>query len=202
MFEFLGRGKNKTANAESDPGPSTMPQTVQLGPTQLEMVRLTLHSVLKLNGIPGTWISGEVIPINIPGQGEALLLQLKVNYWHDALVLHATALERALLEGLRSFDPLADPTRYIISWKFSSRSGCPYIHLPLPVFWQTSDRWLMTPVAAPAVTTVPVVATVPTATMEPPAPPLQTQVQQPAVTHPEEDVDDDGFAPTHIRDDS
>jgi hypothetical protein len=56
MFDFLSRGKPKTDKAASDHGPVTAPQTVHLNATQLEMVRMTLHGVLKLNGIPGTWI--------------------------------------------------------------------------------------------------------------------------------------------------
>ena len=206
MFEFLGRGKNKTAKAAIDTGPSTMPQTVQLGPTRIEMVRLTLHGVLKLNGIPANWVAGEVIPIHIPGQGEALLLQLEIRHWHDALVLHAPALEQALLNGLRGFDPYADEARYLFTWKFSSQSGCPYVHLPIPVFWQTSDRFVMTPVAPPAreaVAPVPLVADVPAVLSAPVAAPSAANATPPPVALLEDDeYDEDGFPRTHIRDDS
>lgn len=139
MFEFLGRGKNKPGTSADDHGPDTQPQTVQLGATQIEMVRMTLHGVLKLHGIPGSWIAGEVIPVHIPGQGEALLLHLEVLHWHDALVLHAPAFQQAILDGLKQFDPQADQTRYLFAWKFSAQSGCPYLHLPEPGFWTTSE---------------------------------------------------------------
>ena len=139
MFEFLGRGKRKANTSGDDAGPSTQPQTVQLNATQIEMVRMTLHGVLKLHGIPGSWIAGDVTPVHIPGQGEGVLLQLEVMHWHDALVLHAPALEQALLNGLQQFDPQADQTRYLFAWKFSAQSGCPHIHLPEPDFWTTSE---------------------------------------------------------------
>ncbi|MEI8156937.1 MAG: hypothetical protein WCH60_08720 [Burkholderiales bacterium] len=189
MFEFLGRGKSKANKSATDTGPSTMPQTVQLGPAQIDMVRMTLHGVLKLNGIPGTWIAGEIIPIHIPGQGEALLLQLEIRHWHDALALHAPAFEQAMLDGLRRFDPQADQTRYLFAWKFAPQCGCPHIHLPQPDFWQTSDHLLMTPVAAPPVTETPVAA--------PPKPPVTVSAAIPE----NDDGDDDGFAPTHFRED-
>jgi hypothetical protein len=70
MFEFFGLGKKKAAKPARDNGPPTAPQTVHLSATQLEVVRMTLHGVLKLNGIPGDWLSGEVIPVHLPGQGE------------------------------------------------------------------------------------------------------------------------------------
>ena len=105
MFDFLGRGKHKTDPSSTDNGPTTLPQTVQLSPTQIDMVRMTLLDVLRIHGIAGTWITCEVIPTHIPGQGEALLLQLDVKHWHDALVLHAPAFQEAMLDGLHRFDP-------------------------------------------------------------------------------------------------
>ena len=62
MFEFLGRGKNKTDKSATDNGPSTMPQTLQLGATQVEMVRMTLHGVLKVHGLSLIHISEPTRP--------------------------------------------------------------------------------------------------------------------------------------------
>ena len=135
MFEFLGRGKNKSGTAGEDHGPDTHLQTVQLDPTRIEVVRMALDGVLKLHGIPVSWIAVEVVPVRIPGKGEALLLQLEVKHWHDALVLHAPALEQALLVGLHGFDPTDDETRYLLSWQFAPDCGCPHTRLPEPGFW-------------------------------------------------------------------
>jgi hypothetical protein len=200
MFEFFGRGKNKAAKSVTDPGPSTSPQTVQLGATQMEMVRMTLHGVLKLYGIPGTWIAGEVIPVHIPGKGPALLLQLEVRHWHDALVLHAPALEAALLDGLRRFDPRADQTHYLFAWKFSPDCGCPHFHVPQADFWSTSERIVLAPIAAPvapAVVPATIPAVVPAVT---PAEALKAHFDLPMTASDRGDDDEDhGFAPTQIR---
>ena len=192
MFDFLSRGKHKTDTAAPDHGPATAPQTVHLSATQLEMVRMTLHGVLKLNGIPGTWIAGEVVPVHIPGLGEALLLQLEVMHWHDALVLHAPAFQQAMLDGLKRFDPNADRTRYLFAWKFSPQCGCPHVHLPEPGYWAASERVVLAPIAPPLV--------------EPPlhaaAPMASAAMNKHRFDLPDADNesdDDHGFAPTQIH---
>lgn len=188
MFEFLGRGKHKSDKSAADHGPSTQFQTVQLNATQIEMVRMTLHGVLKLHGIPGTWVTGEVIPVRIPGQGEALLLQLEVKHWHDALVLHAPAFQQAMLDGLKRFDPHADQTHYLFAWKFSPDCGCPHVHLPEADFWTTSERVVLAPIAAPSAQTLAARAQ------------STAHFDLPATEADDHDEDDHGFAPTQIRD--
>jgi len=188
MFEFLGRGRSKAEKSVPDAGPSTMPQTVQLSATQREMVRLTLHGVLKLHGIPGSWIGGEVIPVHIPGQGNALLLQLEVMHWHDALVLHAPALQQALLDGLKRFDPQAEKTRYLFTWKFSPGCGCPHTELPEPSFWNTSAPVKLGPVSSATVHVI-----------DPPAP-AKAPFNLAPTPLDDDDDDDQGFAPTQIHD--
>ena len=193
MFEFLGRGKAKADKSAVDAGPSTLAQTVSLSATQREMVRMTLHGVLKLNGIPGNWIAGEVIPIRIPGQGDALLIQLEVMHWHDALVMHAPAFQRELLEGLSRFDPQADNTRYLFSWKFSPGCGCPHTDMPEPGFWSAPATPVLAPVAVGAVQ--------PDRAPDPAPAPNRTPFNLAATdTHDDDDDDDHGFAATQIND--
>lgn len=205
MFDFLGRGKHKTEKSSTDDGPPTLPQTVQLSPTQIDMVRMTLLDVLRIHGIAGTWITVEVIPMHIPGQGEALLLQLEVKHWHDALVLHAPAFQEAMLDGLHRFDSNADHTRYLFTWKFSPDCGCPHVHLPKGDFWRTSERAVLAPTATPPndaapppVAATPTPSATPTSSASPPpAAPSKSHVDLPME---DDDDDDHGFAPTQIHD--
>ena len=195
MFEFFGLGKKKAAKPARDNGPPTAPQTVHLSATQLEVLRMTLHGVLKLNGIPGDWLSGEVIPVHLPGQGEALLLQLEVTHWHDALVLHAPAFQQALMDGLNRFDPKAGRTRYLFSWKFSPNCGCPHVHLPAPEYWLSGERVLLTPTAAPPSQAAPLMAENP-----PVAPSVPAPSRSGVDVSVDDDDDDHGFPPTHMHD--
>ncbi len=201
MFEFLGLGKKKKPIVEKKPVDNG-PLTVHLSANQLETVRMTLHGVLKVNGIPGSWISGEVIPVHIPGQGEALLIQLEIMYWHDTLVLHAPAFQQAVLEGMQRFDPNSRRSRFLFAWKYSPHSGCPHKHLPEPDYWQTSERVVLPPFPAPTAAEPeapePVAAPHPAPAAFPPAamPRPHTPMPVPADSH--DDDDDHGFAATQI----
>ena len=137
MFEFLNRGRSRGDKKTPDAGPSTSPQTMQFSATQRDMARLTLQHLLRHHAIPASWVRGELVPIHIPGEGEALLLQMEVMHWNDALVLHALALQNELLQGLRRFDPASNGTRYLFSWKFHPDCGCPYTQMPAPDFWSS-----------------------------------------------------------------
>ena len=195
MFEFLGRGKAKSDKSAADAGPSTLAQTVSLSATQREMVRMTLHGVLKLNGIPPNWIAGEVIPIRIPGQGDALLIQLEVMQWNDTLVMHAPAFQKELLEGLSRFDPQADNTRYLFSWKFSPDCGCPHTEMPEPGFWSAPVTPVLGPVAVRAVQ--------PDRAPEPAQAPSRipfTHAATDSRDDDDDDEDDNGFAATQLND--
>ena len=64
MFEFFGLGRSKPGVADGAAGPSA--ETDQISSTQREMVRLTLHNVLRRQGIPSSWIAGEVAPMLLP----------------------------------------------------------------------------------------------------------------------------------------
>ncbi len=217
MFEFLGLGKAKSDKSATDAGPSTMAQTVALSATQREMVRMTLHGVLKLNGIPGNWIACEVMPVRIPGQGDALLIQLEVIHWHDALVLHAPAFQKDLLEGLIRFDPQTDQSRYLFSWRFSPDCGCPHTAMPEPGFWSTPASPRLGPVAAsaqrpapaPVRAAAPLPASAPARAPSPaptPAPspaaaPAKAAIKRPPPPADDDDDDDNnGFAATQLND--
>ncbi len=198
MFEFLNRSRGKAD--KTGPGASTTPQTVQTSSTQRDMVGLTLHRILKHHGIPAHWIAGELVPISIPGQADASLLQLEIMHWHDSLVLHVPALQQELLAGLRRFDPAASGSRYLFTWKFSPDCGCPHTEMPPPGFWSEPAN----PSAAnPASTTAPSNAPSQSA----PAAPVASALPPMAASDipfdlPLSDLDNDddhGFAPTQIH---
>ena len=187
MFEFLNRSRGKADKA--DPGPSTIPQTVQTHSTQRDMARLTLRNILKHHGIPTQWISGELVPIHIPGEGDAMLLQLEIMHWHDGLVLHTPALQQELLAGLRRFDPATSGSRYLFSWKFSPNCGCPHTKLPESGYWSALTGPTVAATHSPAAAAI----------VASPTPPLTAASIPFDLPDRDEDDDDHGFAPTQIH---
>lgn len=188
MFEFLGRHKSKGGKTAPDHGPSTMPQTVQSDVTQRDLARLTLHHILKHHGIPAQWVAADLAPVHIPGQGDALLMQLEIMHWHDALVLHAPALQQELLDSLRRFDPTSNSAHYLFAWRFSPDCGCPHTQLPEPGFWGKGQA---SPAAAPPASAL---ATAP----QPPLDAADIPFNLPSPN--DSDDGDHGFAPTQLHD--
>lgn len=195
MFDFLGRNRHKTKKQALVAHPSP-PHPGQMSANQREMVRLTLHNVLKHHGIPGNWIACEVIPLPAPNPGNALLIQLVVLHWHDALMRYHLALQQAVLAGLKRFDATADAAKYQFGWKFSPDCGGPASPLPEPGFWSP-------PTAHSTPTPTVDAATIPKPSMAAAAAPAPSKpkfdLPQTAADLRDDD-DDHGFASTQIND--
>jgi hypothetical protein len=207
MLEFLGfgRAKNDAHNTHdnTDTIPATRPMPGEYPtPTQREMVRLTLHTLLKRHGIPVNWLGAEMGAFPTAVDPDAILLQLIIQHWHPGFGLYAPALQSELMEGLKRFDPTATATRYHIHWKFAQDSGCPHASLPESAYW-----------TQPAAAAKPAVRAAPLASATPVAPlPMQPMpAHRPKFALPEsqadhhsgDDGDDDpdqGFAATQMHD--
>lgn len=206
MFQFLGRGRSKKGDthavAASPPAKAPTAPAAQPSATQREMVRLTLHNVLRYNGIPNNWIACETVPVQLPNQGQALLLQMVVLQWHDALMHYAVALQQSILDGLNKFDPQSSASKYLFSWKFAPECGCPYTMLPEPSFWltQTEPPSTSKPTQSPTPSIVSPLPILATTTM--PAAPAKPKFDLPVTAADRgrsEDDDDHGFAATQLN---
>ncbi len=155
MFNFFGLGRSKSEKPVAAP-PQPTPESLvnQLSSSQREMVRLTLLTVLKRQGIPANWIGVELMPIRTPHHASALLLQLEVLKWHEALMQYVAVLQQELLEGFKRFDPDANSSKYLFGWKFSPDCGCPHTKMPEPSFWQSNAGAAPVPPKAAATATV------------------------------------------------
>lgn len=137
MLEFLkfSRAKaDQTDRADTAPAARAAP-TVYPTATQREMVRLTLHTLLKRHGIPASWLTAEVGALPTTNEPEGLSLRLVIQHWHPGFGLYAPAIQTEMMEGLKRFDPAASATRYQIFWKFAADCGCPHSALPASGYW-------------------------------------------------------------------
>ena len=153
LFRLLGLGPSERPRPKDARGLSTPPvNTQQHTDTQRELVRVVLKDTLRQHGIPSSWIGCEVTVLSRPAPSaagqtaapeakqvqvarERLFVHLIVMKWNDALVRFAPALQRQLMQALDRFEPVVDHSNYIVSWRFSPQSGCPYTRMPDPMFW-------------------------------------------------------------------
>lgn len=137
MLEFLGFGRGKgDATEHADTQPATRPVPGEYPtPMQREMVRLTLHTLLKRQGIPAAWLGAELSTHPTSSDPDAIALLLVIHHWHPGFGLYAPAIQTELMDGLKRFDPAATAARYLIHWKFSADCGCPHSALPDTSYW-------------------------------------------------------------------
>lgn len=221
MLDFLGfgrakaEGQAKDGNEDSqDTIPATRPAADEFPTaTQREMVRLTLHTLLKRHGLPGGSVGAELSAFSNPIEPEALLLQLVVMKWHEGFVRYAPALQKELLDGLKRFDPSATANKYVIVWRYAPNSGYPEVHLPDASYWSHTEGH-EAPVSAAAPLSHPLerVSAVaplagPSLRQPKPMPPTHFDLADGPHDHPpgnhDDDDDDDrdnGFAATQLHD--
>lgn len=137
MFDFL---KSKRTRSQSTPSATpvsvTPTSTQQHSDVRRELIRVVLKDTLRLHGIPFGWLACEVIIIARPPGEEQLHIQLVVMKWSEQLLRFACALQQQLLLGLDRFDPSADHSKYIFSWRFAPDCGCPFPFMPDPASWR------------------------------------------------------------------
>lgn len=199
MFDFLSRGRSKPPTTAEHPRPTHAAPVPPPSAAQREMVRLALHSVLRNKGIPGNWLTCEIIPVQIPGQGEAVLVQLVVLKWHEALMRYAPALQVGMIDGLKHFDANASATKYHFSWTFAPDCGYPHSQFPEPSFWSTSVA------PAPIGSSLPIggavsAAAVVAAASTPSKPKFDLPPTAADLRNSNDEDDDHGFAATQIND--
>lgn len=203
LFRFLGLSPAQRARPQESKSLSTPPvNTQQHSDVQRELVRVVLKDTLRQHGIPSSWIGCEVTVLprraqsgagngaapdakQVPAAREPLLVHLIVMKWNDALVHFAPALQQQLMLALDRFEPGVDHSNHVVSWRFSPQSGCPYTHMPEPLFWSQDA-------IAPSPQPVPVPALGRPATTPDAAPP------KPKFDLPPSSLDNipSGFAPT------
>ena len=158
MFKFLKSGVSKDASdsvlrSESIPAPETLtPQSSRTHTDfRQQLVRVVLKDTLRRRGIPHDWLSCEVMTVTRGPKQEELHIQLMLLKWSELLLRYAYALEHQLREGLDRFEPSVNHSGYIISWRYSPNSGCPFTVMPPPMIWAHDAAPAEAPEEAPSI---------------------------------------------------
>lgn len=195
MFEFLfGRSRKNLKSTVVIEPVGVQPKKNDI---RLEMIRLALKSVLRRYGIPIHWIGCEIEPMAPSGDSDALLIQLVLLKWHDALMRYAPELQKQFLTEIQFFDNSEQAATFLIVWKFAPDCGCPHDKLPEAGFWAASAEEPVPPAqSVPA--TPPVTAAAPAVTLVAPAAVLPAAKFDLPKSKLDEDEGDDGFPATQI----
>jgi hypothetical protein len=183
MLEFLGFGKSKGDASDTVISTRTL-SAVAPSAAQRDIVRVALHTLLKRHGIPPNWLAAELLPIASPQEPDAWIIQVAVLQWHTGFGQYLVALQKELLDSLKRIEQGPHHTHYSVHWVYAPECGCPYTALPSAAFWGATAAELAT--EAPKVEA---------------EKPVKTVKTRAAKAGKPSDEEDDGFAPTQMRED-
>ncbi len=118
---------------------SASPQSKSSTPSPIsarrELLGLVLRDTLTRQGIPAAWLSPEILLSTSRSREPGIHLRLLIRHWDPRLLVHAVALQNALIVRLLASDPLASDWLMGISWQFAlpDEVACP--PMPHPGSW-------------------------------------------------------------------
>lgn len=143
MFDLL-LGKKSAAAAK--PRNSSTGNSTQFGASQVahggsahavrkDMVRVVLREMLIRNGIPGAWLSAEMLRTSNAQREPGLHVRFLVRHWEPRLMEYGVALEQEFAQRLAMLDPQSGSWLSGFSWQFvlDDTASCP--GLPHPGTW-------------------------------------------------------------------
>jgi hypothetical protein len=139
MFESIKKGLLPKLGITGDNGPSTNFDTTRHESLDtLELAQLVLLDTVRRNSIPKDWLTVECLEVVLrPGLNQTHL-QLVMQRWSDQLLHYSAAIQHQFLAGLDHFEPTADHSVYIVSWRFASTCVMPSALIPEGVAWHVS----------------------------------------------------------------
>lgn len=104
-------------------------------------VGVVLRDTLRVFGMPPDMIESDVFAVRREDR-EEVHVHFVIKKWSDPLLRYEWALEKKLLSALQKNEPLNNPSKFVISWRFGPDCQCPFPEMP--------DRGSWKPRPAPA----------------------------------------------------
>jgi hypothetical protein len=110
-----------------------------------DLLRLVLRDVLARTGIPGEWLTAEMVSSASPRRGDGIHVRFLVRHWSPRLLEHGPAFQEEFTFRLLMLDPRAQEWLHGFSWQFSLPDSqvCP--RLPAPASWRADAAAPATP---------------------------------------------------------
>jgi hypothetical protein len=159
MFKLL-LGKKAAAKVHPSKG---APHSTQFVPSQLsqqtpgsvhsvrkDLLKLVLRETLTRNGIPGPWMSVDLLRTSTSKREQGIHVRFLMRHWDPRVMQYGPSLEQEYMQRLLLLDPTARTWLMGFSWQFAmdDHSVCP--PLPHPNSWTTPRDNEPRPVAAAA----------------------------------------------------
>jgi hypothetical protein len=100
-----------------------------------DLLKLVLRETLTRNGIPGPWLSVDLLRTTNSRREQGVHVRFLVCHWDARLMTHGVALEQEFVQRLLLLDPMARNWLMGFSWQFAmeDNSSCP--GMPHPNSW-------------------------------------------------------------------
>ncbi len=130
-------------------------RSLSQGEVRRDLLRIALRDTLQRNGIPTHWLGADLLKATSRVGQSGYHWRLVVRHWDPRLMVHAAALQNAMLQRVHSLDPSAEQWLLGISWRLdlADESACP--PLPPPSVWSTDPAAARTE-APPPIPSAPV----------------------------------------------
>jgi hypothetical protein len=160
IMSFFKRLLGITSAASASSGPqsqitSGLSQNSAMAPAaqnaaRRELLQVVLRDTLNRHGIPGSWITPEVLVSTSRSGERGVHWRLLIKHWDPRLLTHCIAFQHALIKRVMTFDPMASGWLTGISWQFAlpDETVCPA--MPQAGYW-TAEPTMVVPRATPAV---------------------------------------------------
>jgi hypothetical protein len=135
----------KSSFAQSSFAPSTlgaMRSEVVVDPaaTYRELVKTMYRDTIRICGIPKDWLACEVLMLADSGKAR-FHIQFVVRQWDEHFLAYMPAFQKSFSDRVQRFSPALTERIHSVSWRFSSRCGCPVLTMPPADHWSEGARY-------------------------------------------------------------
>lgn len=121
------------------PNRSSDTNAIDPAATYRELVKTMYRDTIRIGGIPKSWLACEVLTMAESGKAR-FHIQFVVRQWDPEFLDYIPAFQKSFTDRVQRFSPALTERIHSITWRFSSRCGCPVLTLPPADHWSDRSR--------------------------------------------------------------
>lgn len=107
--------------------------------TYRELVKTMYRDTIRITGLPKDWLNCELLTLADGGRAR-FHIQFVIRHWDQELLDYLPAFQKSFTDRVQRFSPALIERIHSISWRFSSRAGCPILTMPPADHWSETSR--------------------------------------------------------------